>query len=393
MIEQQTCERNFHSFYQLLASLDSMPTGHFRDILDSLHLVNDVRSYEYLRLSKQSVITEQDQINFHQLLNAFQKVGFSTFDIATIYRILATILHLGNIRFQLNKETDDCSKDVDFDFSRYLEKDSIQSLNAVCQLLSIDCKSALRTLCCRKICIRQDVVFKMYDHDEAIYGRDALAKSLYERLFKFILKRINNSLQKGKPEVTESSEVTVRTIGILDIYGFEVFNCRANGFEQFLINYCNEKLHQLFVDTILKKEQDLYSMEDIDWKMVEFNNNIAICNLLDQPHKGIFALLDEACTSGQQYTDRSLLSAFNLKFANNSHFQTRVLYPALKHLSPETDFIIRHYAGDVHYSIEGFLDKNTDQLYNDYRQLIYASSDSLIRGKSDFNCFELFYLL
>lgn len=378
MIEQQHGERNFHIFYQLLSSFESITDCHLKDTFESLDLISDVHAFEYLRHNGQSSLAYHDKANFFAVLDALDKVGFTIKHVKIICRILAAILHLGNVQFKDGMED---QQQPLADFQQYLDSHSVVSLQNVSRLLSIDFQEAWKTLCSRRITTRYDVLVKMYTREEAIFGRDALAKILYHRLFNFIVDRINQTMQKDKPGDYVLSMTPVSAIGILDIYGFEVFNTHPNGFEQFLINYCNEKLHQLFVDTILRKEQELYSKEDIDWHMVEFENNLAICKLMDEPHEGIFAVLDEVCVSGHACTNSMLLNAFNIKFESNPHYQSRITDPSLKQLKAETDFIIRHYAGDVHYSLEGFMDKNMDQLYFDYRKLIYSSSDYLIKGK------------
>lgn len=151
------------------------------------------------------------------------------------------------------------------------------------------------------------MVQKSHTFIEAEYGRDALAKAIYERLFTWIVSRVNDAINVHDSSVNLGSthrhydRYKKTLIGVLDIYGFEIFD--ANSFEQFCINYCNEKLQQLFIELVLKQEQEEYMREGIAWQPVEYLNNQVICDLVEQPHKGILAIIDEACLNVGKVTD------------------------------------------------------------------------------------------
>ncbi|KAI2809892.1 Unconventional myosin-Id [Blomia tropicalis] len=366
VVAQQNGERNFHFFYQLLASIRYFDSNS-EDFFEELGL-NWETKYHYLNEST-SIPTEQDLDQFQIVNESMNLIGFSDEQRMIILKLVAAILHLGNVDIEQSEDEDGCA--VVWGMENL-------HLKYFCHLLSLDLVSTLETLTHRCISIHGEVVNKPYRQSEAINGRDSLAKSLYERLFSFILNHINRFLMAKNM----NSETTIQrhnSIGILDIYGFEVFPTKPNMFEQFLINYFNEKLHQLFVDIILCREQALYTKEDIDWKMISYENNLPICLLMDEPYRGMFAVLDESCTMGRSnYTDQSILSEFNSRFASNDYYQYR---PA--HCShawkDETDFTIRHYAGNVDYKIEGFKEKNMDQLFVDYKQLMFSSNDPFIQ--------------
>ncbi|EDO26335.1 predicted protein, partial [Nematostella vectensis] len=155
-----------------------------------------------------------------------------------------------------------------------------------------------RALCYRVVAARGEVMEKGHNEKEAYHGRDALAKAAYDRLFSWIVSRINDSIEVRDKK--EHGKCTV--IGVLDIYGFEIFE--TNSFEQLCINYCNEKLQQLFIELVLKEEQEEYQREGIEWEEVEYFNNKIICDLIEQSHKGIIAIMDEGCLNVGKVTDQ-----------------------------------------------------------------------------------------
>ncbi|XP_021104543.1 unconventional myosin-Id isoform X4 [Heterocephalus glaber] len=200
--------------------------------------------------------------------------------------------------------------------------------------------------------------------------------AIYERLFCWIVTRINDIIEVKNYDTTIHGKNTV--IGVLDIYGFEIFD--NNSFEQFCINYCNEKLQQLFIQLVLKQEQEEYQREGIPWKHIDYFNNQIIVDLVEQQHKGIIAILDDACMNVGKVTDEMFLEALNSKLAKHGHFSSRKLCASDKILEFDRDFRIRHYAGDVVYSVIGFIDKNKDTLFQDFKRLMYNSSNPVLKN-------------
>ncbi|XP_073971326.1 unconventional myosin ID [Rhodnius prolixus] len=350
VILQQPGERNFHSFYQVLSACKNSD-------MKMLELNGDPKSYFYTCQGTALPPTDTDRANHRATVAACKTLGFTASEIDTLWRIVAAILHLGNIKFVVDPSGDEV-------------KVSGGSAGKVSRLLQVTEAELCTALTERVIAARGEVMQKTHTATEAEYGRDALAKAIYDRLFTWIVKKVNSAI--------EASGFYQRAtlIGVLDIYGFEVFD--ANSFEQLCINYCNEKLQQLFIELVLKQEQEEYLREGIEWQNVEYFNNQIICELVERPHKGIFAIMDEACLNVGKITDELLLEAMDKKLDKHEHYASRQLKPMDKQMAHKTQFRIRHYAGDVVYNISGFMDKNKDTLFQDMKRLLYSSSNSTI---------------
>uniref|UniRef100_A0A3P9BKB3 Unconventional myosin-Id n=1 Tax=Maylandia zebra TaxID=106582 RepID=A0A3P9BKB3_9CICH len=303
-----------------------------------------------------------DGADFKAVADAMKVIGFTGDEIQTVYKILATILHLGNLTFG-----------VDGDVTLI---ENTKLVSVIRELLSTKEENVEKALLYRTVATGRDVIEKQHTTQEANYGRDALAKAMYERLFCWIVSRINDIIEVRNYDAKIHGKNTV--IGVLDIYGFEIF--QNNSFEQFCINYCNEKLQQLFIQLVLKQEQDEYQREGIPWKHIDYFNNQIIVDLVEQQHKGIFAVLDEACMNVGKVTDEVFLQGLNTKLAKHAHYTSRKLSPTDKSLEFDRDFRIRHYAGDVVYSVVGFIDKNKDTLFQDFKRLLYNSSNSVLKA-------------
>uniref|UniRef100_A0A8C2I5H0 Unconventional myosin-Id n=1 Tax=Cyprinus carpio TaxID=7962 RepID=A0A8C2I5H0_CYPCA len=352
VIFQQEGERSFHSFYQVSEGLTT----------DIKKLFLFCQLFQTPDKSHQTCSSINDSADFKAVTDAMKVIGFTTEEIQTVYKILATILHLGNLKFGSDGDV------------TLIENSKLVSVLG--DLLSTKDENVEKALLYRTVATGRDVIDKQHTHQEASYGRDALAKAIYERLFCWIVGRINDVIEVKNYDARVHGKNTV--IGVLDIYGFEIF--QNNSFEQFCINYCNEKLQQLFIQLVLKQEQEEYQREGIPWKHIDYFNNQIIVDLVEQQHKGIFAVLDEACMNVGKVTDEMFLQALNGKLAKHAHYTSRKLSPTDKNLEFDRDFRIRHYAGDVVYSVVGFIDKNKDTLFQDFKRLLYNSSNPVLKA-------------
>ncbi|XP_050420077.1 unconventional myosin ID isoform X2 [Adelges cooleyi] len=355
VIQQQLGERNFHSFYQALANTTHKETS-------SLGLNPDPQHYFYTRQGK-SAVTPADKSDFQATINACKTLRFSSADIKTIWNIVAAILQLGNISF----------------FSENDETISVTNshnnpVQQVSRLLEVNVDDLVMALSTRVIAANGEVLQKDHTLSQAEVGRDALAKAIYDRLFTWIVSKVNEALV---PYIENDKYKGGTVIGVLDIYGFEVFE--HNSFEQFCINYCNEKLQQVFIDLVLRQEQEEYQKEGITWQEVKYFNNQIICDLVEKSHQGIIAIMDEACLNVGKVNDEMLLEAMDTKLSHHKHYSSRQVNTLDKDIKHKIQFKIRHYAGDVVYNIYGFLEKNKDTLFQDFKRLLYSSKNTIIR--------------
>eukprot|EP00268_Persea_americana_P060201 TRINITY_DN7465_c0_g1_i4.p1 TRINITY_DN7465_c0_g1~~TRINITY_DN7465_c0_g1_i4.p1 ORF type:complete len:1579 (-),score=282.61 TRINITY_DN7465_c0_g1_i4:597-5333(-) len=336
-------ERNYHCFYQLCASgkdAEMYKLGHPSDF----HYLNQSKSYEL-----DGVSNGQEYIRTRRAMDI---VGISLDEQEAIFRTLAAILHLGNIEFSPGKEHDS---------STIKDQKSNFHLQMSANLFKCDNNLLLATLCTRTIQTREGSIVKALDCAAAVANRDVMAKTVYARLFDWLVEKINSSVgQDPKSKVQ---------IGVLDIYGFECF--MKNSFEQFCINFANEKLQQHFNEHVFKMEQEEYGKEQINWSYIEFIDNQDVLDLIEKKPIGIIALLDEACMF-----PKSTHETFATKI-----FQSFRAHPRLeKEKFSETDFTISHYAGKVTYQTDTFLDKNRDYVVVEHCNLMSSSKCSFVAG-------------
>lgn len=350
VVGQITNERNFHIFYQFTKAA----TAEYREMFG----VQQPQSYVYTSRSKcYDVQGIDDQSDFKETLEAMRIIGLSKPEQDNIFRMLAAILWIGNVTFRENDQGGvDIADQSVVDFVAYLlEVDSAHVNKALTIRIVETARGGGR---------RGSVYESPLNPVQAVAVRDALAKAIYFNLFDWIVIRTNKSLQtRAKVE---------NTIGILDIYGFEIFE--NNSFEQLCINYVNEKLQQIFIQLTLKAEQDEYAREQIQWTPIKYFDNKVVCSLIeDKKPPGVFAALNDACATAHADSgaaDQTFVGRLNF-LSNNANFENR-----------QGQFIIKHYAGDVHYKVQGMTDKNKDQLAKDLLNLIDESSNQF--------CHELF---
>uniref|UniRef100_A0A674IF69 Unconventional myosin-Ib n=1 Tax=Terrapene triunguis TaxID=2587831 RepID=A0A674IF69_9SAUR len=358
VVKQPRGERNFHIFYQILS-------GASEDMLNKLKLERDFSRYNYLSLDSARVNGVDDAVNFRTVRNAMQIVGFMDHETQSILEVVAAVLKLGNIEFKPESRVNG------LDESKIKDKNELKE---ICELTGIDQSVLERAFSFRTVEAKQEKVSTTLNVAQAYYARDALAKNLYSRLFSWLVTRINESIKA-------QTKVRKKVMGVLDIYGFEIFE--DNSFEQFIINYCNEKLQQIFIELTLKEEQEEYIREDIEWTHIEYFNNAIICDLIENNQTGILAMLDEECLRPGTVTDDTFLEKLNQVCATHQHFESRMSKCSrfLNDTSlPHSCFRIQHYAGKVMYQVEGFVDKNNDLLYRDLSQAMWKANHSLIKA-------------
>ncbi|GAV80711.1 Myosin_head domain-containing protein/IQ domain-containing protein/DIL domain-containing protein [Cephalotus follicularis] len=336
-------ERNYHCFYQLCASgrdVEKYKLGH----PSHFHYLNQSQIYELDGLSSAE--------EYMKTRRAMDIVGISPEEQEAIFRTLAAILHLGNIEFSPGKEHDS---------SVIKDQNSSFHMQMAADLFMCDVNLLLATLCTRTIQTREGSIVKALDCNAAISSRDALAKTVYAWLFDWLVNKINNSVGQDP-----SSEIQ---IGVLDIYGFECF--KYNSFEQFCINFANEKLQQHFNEHVFKMEQEEYRREEINWSYIEFIDNQDVLDLIEKKPIGIIGLLDEACMF-----PKSTHETFSTRL-----FQNLRVHPRLEKAKfSETDFTVSHYAGKVTYQTDTFLDKNRDYVVVEHCNLLSSSKCPFVVG-------------
>ncbi|XP_022152731.1 myosin-12 [Momordica charantia] len=335
-------ERNYHCFYMLCAAPPEDVKKYKLGDPRSFHYLNQTNCYE--------VANVDDSREYLETRNAMDVVGISQDEQDAIFRVVAAILHLGNIDFMKGKEVDS---------SKVKDEKSNYHLQTAAELLMCDVKALEDSLCQRVIVTPDGNITKPLDPDSAVLSRDALAKTVYSRLFDWIVDKINSSIGQDPNAAS--------LIGVLDIYGFESF--KINSFEQLCINLTNEKLQQHFNQHVFKMEQEEYTKEEINWSYVEFVDNQDVLDLIEKKPGGIIALLDEACMF-----PKSTHETFAQKMYQTYKAHKRFSKPKLA----RTDFTINHYAGDVTYQADQFLDKNKDYVVAEHQALLNASQCSFV---------------
>ncbi|KAG2600241.1 hypothetical protein PVAP13_5KG475400 [Panicum virgatum] len=334
-------ERNYHCFYFLCAA----PSEKYK--------LGDPSSFHYLN---QSTCIKVDGINdaeeYLATRNAMDTVGITEQEQEAIFRVVAAVLHLGNINFAKGREVD--SSVIKDEKSRF-------HLNTAGELLMCDCGKLENALINREINTPEGVITTTVGPSSATISRDGLAKQIYSRLFDWLVNRINASIGQDPN--------SNKLIGVLDIYGFESF--KTNSFEQLCINFTNEKLQQHFNQNVFKMEQEEYTREQINWSYIEFVDNQDVLDLIEKKPGGIIALLDEACMFPKS-THETLSQKLYEKFKNHKRFTK----PKLS----RTAFTIQHYAGDVTYQSDQFLDKNKDYVVAEHQELLNASKCPFVSG-------------
>ncbi|XP_067231805.1 unconventional myosin-Vb isoform X1 [Chanodichthys erythropterus] len=333
-------ERNYHIFYQLCAS-SSLPE--FKDLT-----LTSAEEFTYTSLGENIFIEGvNDAEDLVKTREALTMLGVKESHQMSIFKIIASILHLGNVGIVSERDGESC----------HISRDDTH-LNHFCRLLGIEQEQMEHWLCRRKLVTTAETYVKNMPHAQAVNARDALAKHIYAHLFDWIVEHINKALH------TSSKQHSF--IGVLDIYGFETFE--INSFEQFCINYANEKLQQQFNSHVFKLEQEEYMKEQIPWTLIDFYDNQPCIDLIEAK-LGILDLLDEECKVPKG-TDQNWAQKLYSKHSSSEHFE--------KPRMSNTSFIVVHFADKVEYQCDGFLEKNRDTVYEEQINILKASKFQLV---------------
>ncbi|CAI5502052.1 unnamed protein product, partial [Closterium sp. Naga37s-1] len=337
-------ERNYHCFYQLCdgaspeeAELLKLPPGPNR--AQHFHYLNQSRCFD---LQGKSSNAEE----YGKTRSAMRVIGISEEEQLSILRLLAAVLHLGNVEFREKGDKLRIAKHTD------------ATLDTVASLLSCDRKKLQDSLCTVKRKVGGETIKSALDVKAATVRRDTLAKTLYSKLFDWIVQKVNRSIGQDPRAMA--------IIGVLDIYGFEHF--KINSFEQFCINLANEKLQQHFNQHVLKLEQEEYEKEQINWSYINFRDNQDVLDLIEGD-KGILSILDSACRLAQSTAEGFTLSLYDA-FLRHDRFS--------KSKGSVTDFTMEHYAGQVKYSTLEFISKNMDAVVSEHEVLLQKSADPFV---------------
>ncbi|XP_069480762.1 unconventional myosin-IXa isoform X2 [Ambystoma mexicanum] len=366
LVYQEHNERNYHVFYYLLAGAsDEERLAFHLKKPEEYHYLNQMTMrphrqswddyYSDSETDCFSVEGEDLKHDFERLQLAMEMVGFLPKTRRQIFSLLSAILHLGNIRYKKKTYRDDsidiCNPEV---------------LPIVSELLEVKEELLFEALIARKTVTVGERLVLPYSLSDAITVRDSMAKSLYSALFDWIVFRINHALLNTK-DLEENTKTL--SIGVLDIFGFEDYE--SNSFEQFCINFANERLQYYFNQHIFKLEQEEYRAEGISWHNIDYIDNSSCIQLISRKPTGLLQLLDEE-SNFPQATNQTLLEKFKRQHEGNGYIE----FPAVM----EPAFIIKHYAGKVKYGVKDFREKNTDHMRPDIVALLRSSKNAFICG-------------
>uniref|UniRef100_A0A3B4WCF8 Myosin motor domain-containing protein n=1 Tax=Seriola lalandi dorsalis TaxID=1841481 RepID=A0A3B4WCF8_SERLL len=342
---QLSAERSYHIFYQLM-------TGHKPELLEALLITTNPYDYPMISHGEITVKSINDVEEFIATDTAIDILGFSAEEKVGIYKLTGAVMHHGNMKFKQKQREEQA------------EPDGTEEADKIAYLMGLNSADMLKALCYPRVKVGNEMVTKGQTVTQVNNSVSALCKSVYEKMFLWMVVRINEMLDTKQPRQY--------FIGVLDIAGFEIFD--FNSLEQLCINFTNEKLQQFFNHHMFVLEQEEYKKEGIHWEFIDFGMDLAACIELIEKPMGIFSILEEECMFPKA-TDTS--------FKNKLHDQHLGKTKAFEKPKPakgkaEAHFSLVHYAGTVDYNISGWLDKNKDPLNDSVVQLYQKSSNKLL---------------
>ncbi|XP_075271977.1 unconventional myosin-VIIa isoform X3 [Opisthocomus hoazin] len=342
-------ERNYHVFYCMLR-------GMTMEQKKKLGL-GKAKDYNYLAMGNCTTCDGRDDSKeYANIRSAMKVLMFTDTENWEISKLLAAILHMGNLQYEART----------YDNLDACEVVQSASLITAASLLEVDPQDVMNCLTSRTIITRGETVSTPLSMEQALDVRDAFVKGIYGWLFVWIVEKINAAIYRPPSQELKSVR---RSIGLLDIFGFENFT--VNSFEQLCINFANENLQQFFVRHVFKLEQEEYNLENINWQHIEFTDNQDALDMIAIKPMNIISLIDEE-SKFPKGTDATMLHKLNSQHKLNTNY----IPPKNNY---ETQFGINHFAGIVYYETKGFLEKNRDTLHGDIIQLVHSSKNKFIK--------------
>uniref|UniRef100_A0A8C8RLK9 Myosin VIIA n=1 Tax=Pelusios castaneus TaxID=367368 RepID=A0A8C8RLK9_9SAUR len=342
-------ERNYHVFYCMLKGMTTEQKKKLG--------LGKATDYNYLAMGHCTTCDGRDDSKeYANIRSAMKVLMFTDTENWEISKLLAAILHMGNLRYEARM----------YDNLDACEVVRSASLITASSLLEVDPQDVMNCLTSRTIITRGETVSTPLSMEQALDVRDAFVKGIYGRLFVWIVEKINAAIYRPPSHELQSVR---RSIGLLDIFGFENFT--VNSFEQLCINFANENLQQFFVRHVFKLEQEEYNLENINWQHIEFTDNQEALDMIAIKPMNIISLIDEE-SKFPKGTDTTMLHKLNSQHKLNTNY----IPPKNNY---ETQFGINHFAGVVYYETKGFLEKNRDTLHGDIIQLVHSSKNKFIK--------------
>ncbi|XP_033304131.1 myosin heavy chain isoform X12 [Bombus vancouverensis nearcticus] len=346
VISQQALERSYHIFYQMMS-------GSVPGLKEMCCLSNDIHEYYFVSQGKTTIPNVDDGEECTLTDQAFDVLGFTQEEKNDIYKITAAVMHMGGMKFKQRGREEQA------------EADGTEEGERVAKLLGCDCADLYKNLLKPRIKVGNEFVTQGRNKDQVAYSVGAMSKAMFDRLFKWLVKKCNETL--------DTQQKRQHFIGVLDIAGFEIFD--FNSFEQLCINFTNEKLQQFFNHHMFVLEQEEYTKEGIQWEFIDFGMDLLACIELIEKPMGILSILEEE-SMFPKATDKT----FEEKL-NNNHLGKSPNFLKPKPPKPgqqAAHFAIGHYAGNVPYNITGWLEKNKDPLNDTVVDQFKKSSNKLL---------------
>ena len=386
-------ERNYHIFYQVLAGINELIKVNFDynkiyeycekkrlklsektkkyieaylteesfKKLFNMEKLKEIKyeSYNYLKNDVYTIPTIDDVFNFYECLEGMIRTGFKEEEMKNVIELIICLLNIGNIDFKEDPSGDKCT----------IHPDSIPIQKFVCDTMNIDYNIFKDAFLYNVRIIKKETIKSPMKKTQCIAFRDTFAKEIYNRLFGFLVKRMNLTLFDENIRKQIEDDDDIRHIGLLDIFGFECF--KENSFEQFCINYANEKLQNLYVEDIFKEIENMFKRENLmeHYSQIQYKDNTKILNAMGKYPSGIFYQLDNECNVAQN--DKNLLGRILAQAKTNFSIKSS--------LKNKDKFFICHTAKDVEYGINGFCTKNLDEFKLRMKESVDSIKDQLLQ--------------